>query len=66
MNFADTNWLTALYLEADPLDKVAVQRRSVVERFMRQHGGQLALSHIVLLEARNVFSRVTGQRSPLE
>jgi predicted nucleic acid-binding protein len=66
MNFADTNWLTALYLEADPRDKVAVQRRSVVERFMRQHGGQVALSHIVLLEARNVFSRVTGERSPLE
>ena len=33
---------------------------------MRRHGGQLAVSHVVLLEARNVFSRVTGERAPRE
>jgi predicted nucleic acid-binding protein len=66
MNFADTNWLSALYLEADPADPVAVKRRTLVEKFMRQHGGQLGLSHVVLLEARNVFSRVTGERAPME
>jgi predicted nucleic acid-binding protein len=66
LNFADTNWLAALYLEADAQDREAVSRRATVERFMRSHGGRLAVSHIVLLEARNVFSRVTGERQPLE
>jgi predicted nucleic acid-binding protein len=66
LNFADTNWLAALYLEADPQDPEAMTRRGTVERYMRSHGGQLAVSHIVLLEARNVFSRVTGDRQPLE
>jgi len=33
---------------------------------MRRHGGQLAISQVVLLEARNVFSRVTGEREPRE
>ncbi len=33
---------------------------------MRRHGGQLVISHIVLLEARNVFSRVTEEREPRE
>ncbi len=66
MNFADSNWLAALYLEPDPADKQAVSRRATAERFMRAHGGQLALSHVVLLEARNVFSRVTGERLPME
>lgn len=66
MNFADTNWLAALYLEADPQDPEAMTRRATVERYMRFHGGQLAVSHLVLLEARNVFSRVTGERQPRE
>gem|GEM_PF-1178771 len=59
-------YILPLYLDADPTDQVAVQRRSAVERFMRRHGGQLAISHVVLMEARNVFSRVTGERSPME
>lgn len=66
MNFADTNWLVAAYLEPPPDDAEAVRRRTIVERFLRHHGGQLALSHLVLLEARNVFSRVTGEREPRE
>ena len=33
---------------------------------MRRHGGQLVISHIVLLEARNIFSRVTGESEPRE
>ena len=37
-----------------------------MKRFIRQHGGQLAISHVVLLEARNVFSRVAGEERPLE
>jgi hypothetical protein len=28
---------------------------------MRRHGGQLAISHVVYLEARNVFSRTAGE-----
>jgi predicted nucleic acid-binding protein len=66
MNFADTNWLASVYIEPQAEDTEAVKRRRVVERFMRQHGGQLAISDVVLLEARNVFSRVTGEELPLE
>jgi hypothetical protein len=66
MNFADTNWLEALYIEPDPHDLRATRRREIVDHFMRRHGGQLVLSHIVLLETRNVFSRSTGQREPPE
>ncbi len=64
MNFADTNWLVALYSE-----KPAAKKDSwhiTVANFMRKHGGQLALSQIVLLEARNIFSRLTKQASPPE
>lgn len=66
MNIADTNWLASVYIEPQPEDTEAVKRRRVVERFMRQHGGQLAISPVVLLEARNVFSRITGEEQPLE
>ena len=37
-----------------------------MEQFVRKHGGQLAVSHVVLLETRNVFSRVTGEAQPRE
>ena len=66
MNFADTNWLTSVYIEPDPGDGGAVRRRKIVESFMRRHGGQLVVSRLVLLEARNIFSRVTGEQEPRE
>jgi predicted nucleic acid-binding protein len=66
VNFADTNWLVAAYIEPASDDAEAVRRRAIVERFMRRHSGQLVLSHLILLEARNVFSRVTGEREPRE
>ena len=66
MNFADTNWLASAYLEPHPDDETAVGRRGIVDRFMRRHGGQLMVSQVVLLEARNIFSRVTGEREPRE
>jgi predicted nucleic acid-binding protein len=66
VNFADTNWLASAYIEPSSDDAEAVRRRQIVERFMRRHGGQLVISHIVLLEARNIFSRITGEREPLE
>src|SRR5205085_12333050 len=65
MNYADTNW-QAVYISADPEDAEGMRRREIVDRFMRRHGGQLALSHVVLLEARNVFCRVTGESEPPE
>jgi len=55
--FADTNWLEALYFKPNPANKEAMARASVVERRMRRLSGPLTISHIVLLEARNVFSR---------
>ena len=64
MNFADTNWLVAIYVQAE--DRERVERRILAERFMRRHGDQLVTSHTVLLEARNVFSRVTGEPEPEE
>ena len=66
MNFADTNWLVSVYIEPASDDLEAVKRRSVVSRFMRRQGGPLVISHPVLLEARNIFSRVTGEREPPE
>lgn len=66
MNYADTNWLESLYITPDPNDPEAVSRRGTVERFMRKQAGQLATSHVVLLEARNVFSRTTGEKHPRE
>ena len=66
MNYADTNWLEAVYISPHPDDREARSREQIVERFARKHGGQLAVSHIVLLEARNVFSRVTGEAQPSE
>lgn len=66
MNFADTNWLAAVYIESSSDDTAAVRRRAQVERFMRRHVGPLVISHVVLLEARNIFSRVTGEREPPE
>ena len=66
MNHADTNWLESLYITPDPNDPEAVSRRGTVERFMRKQAGQLATSHVVLLEARNVFSRTTGEKHPRE
>jgi predicted nucleic acid-binding protein len=66
VNFADTNWLVSAYLEPRADDTEALRRRGMVERFMRRHGGQLVISHIVLLEARNVFSRVIQESEPRE
>lgn len=64
MNFADTNWLEALYFESP--DPEQQNREATVQRFMRRHGGQLAISHAVLLEARNVFSRTAKDAEPEE
>jgi predicted nucleic acid-binding protein len=66
MNYADTNWLEALYIAPHPNDMGGQERERIVERFARRHTGPLAVSHIVLLEARNVFSRVTGESQPRE
>lgn len=66
MNYADTNWLEAVYISPHPGDAEAQERERIVARFARKHGGQLAVSHVVLLEARNVFSRVTGESQPRE
>jgi predicted nucleic acid-binding protein len=66
VNFADTNWLVSAYLEPRADDAEALRRREVVERFLRRHGGQLVISHVVLLEARNIFSRVAEEDEPRE
>ena len=66
MKFADTNWLSSLYLEADQADSEGWLRTHLAERYMRKVDRPLIISHIVLLEARNVFSRVTGEAEPKE
>jgi predicted nucleic acid-binding protein len=64
MNFADTNWLEALYFESPDSDQQ--RREAIARRFMRQHGGQLLISHCVLMEVRNVFSRTAQESEPEE
>jgi predicted nucleic acid-binding protein len=64
MNFADTNWLEALYFESPESEQRA--REATAQRFMRKHGGQLAISQLVYLEARNVFSRTAQEAEPEE
>jgi len=64
VNFADTNWLEAMFFDFPEGEMRS--RRGAVERFLRQHGGQIGLSHVVYLEARNVFSRITGEVEPEE
>ena len=63
---ARSNAPLTVYITPDPNDPEAVSRRGTVERFMRKQAGQLATSHVVLLEARNVFSRTTGEKHPRE
>ena len=62
MNFADTNWLRAMFLRTEDQR----DREAIVERFHRRDHTQVGISHIVLLEARNVFSRITGEPEPAE
>jgi len=62
--FADTNWLEALYFEPERQDKVGQGRRAIVQRRMKNHSGPLIISHVVLLEARNVFGRLSGSPNP--
>ncbi len=64
MTFADTNWLEAMFFESPNTSELG--RRVIVERFMRRHGGLLGLSHVVYLEARNVFTRISGEADPEE
>ena len=59
--FADTNWLVAAYFI-----KQAASRTAVVERFTRKHGEPWVVSHVVLLEARNVFGWLSRTASPAE
>jgi len=66
ITFADTNWLEALYFQPHPENKEALARSAMVERRMRRHSGPLTISHIVLLEARNVFGRLSGKSKPEE
>ena len=64
--FADTNWLESLYIKPCTGNKEAEERHRIVERRTRKQSGPLVISHIVLLEARNVFGRVTGVPKPVE
>lgn len=64
MNFADTNWLEALYFESPDAEQQS--REATAQRFMRKQGGQLAISQLVYFEARNVFSRTAQEPEPEE
>ena len=64
MNFADTNWLEAMFFNLTDADKKS--RPAIVRRFLRQQGGPIGLSHLVYLEARNVFTRISGEAEPEE
>ena len=64
MNFADTNWLEAMYFETAEAAKKF--RRATVDRFLRRQSAVIGISHIVYLEARNIFGRVSGEAEPAE
>lgn len=63
MTFADTNWLVAMFFE---LDGELKQRNQIVDRFLRNHSGQLLVSPVVMLEAENVFRQEAEDHSPAE
>jgi predicted nucleic acid-binding protein len=63
--FVDTNWFEALYIQPRPNDNAAKIRAAVAERRTRKETS-ITTSHIVLLETRNIFSRITGQAHPHE
>lgn len=63
--FADTNWLEALYIEPHANDAEGRRRAALAERRTRKEEA-LSTSHVVLMEARNVFSRVTKEPRPNE
>src|SRR5438045_3343776 len=65
--FADTNWLEAIYFKPTEDSKQEAKRRhALAERRMRKLSSPLLTSHIVLLEARNVFSRLAGVAKPAQ
>jgi predicted nucleic acid-binding protein len=65
--FADTNWLESLYFKPTRDSTPAARKRhAIVERRMRKQAVPLVISHIVLLEARNVFGRLAGVSKPAE
>ncbi|MFN3407862.1 MAG: type II toxin-antitoxin system VapC family toxin [Limisphaerales bacterium] len=66
MNFADTNWLEAMYFAPLDDDPEGQKRRRLVERFGRMHGQRLGVCALVYCEARNVFSRIARQPEPPE
>lgn len=53
-----------MFFESAEVEKKS--RRATVDRFLRHHPGVIGLSHIVYLEARNVFTRIGGQAEPAE
>jgi predicted nucleic acid-binding protein len=59
--FADTNWLVATYFP-----EMTADRHGIVERYTRKQSEPWIISHIVLLEARNVFARVAHEPDPDE
>ena len=64
MNFADTNWIEAMFFNLTDADKKS--RSAIVQRYLRRERGPIGLSHLVYLEARNVFTRTSGEAEPKE
>src|ERR1051326_6044808 len=63
--FADTNWLESIYFKPEQgSSSVAKERHAIVERRMRKITASLLISQIVLLEAHNVFARLSGVPKP--
>lgn len=64
MNYADTNWLTAMFFDLSGTP--VAERNAIVRRFLRSEGGILGISPVAWLEARNVFARTAGESNPPE
>lgn len=63
--FADTNWLEALYIKPEAEDRAAIRRGELAKARLKR-GEVLVISPIVLMEARNVFSRITKNARPAQ
>jgi predicted nucleic acid-binding protein len=66
MNYADSNWLVAVYIKPKADDAEGVKRERIAERFTRRQNERLALSAVTALECENVFRRITKETQPEE
>jgi hypothetical protein len=64
MNAADTNWVARMFIAPDTEEDKT--HRTTIDRFLRMNPRTILVSQSVVLEARNVFSRILKEPQPEE